>query len=217
MADDTLQFDRAERTEPPAGLTCTSCHRPIVDRYYSFAGRVLCDDCARKIEAALAHPGDLGRGILLAIGGGIVGGAVYYLVAAISGYEIGLIAILVGWLVGRGMQRGSGATGGRRYQVAAVVITYIAIAGSYAAFALRGSPASWSTWIIALAAAPLFAGFANPPGSLLSLLIIGIGLLQAWRMNQKPRLQVDGPFQVAPPPTPGPDTAPELEPPPASS
>jgi hypothetical protein len=215
MTDETLQFDRAERTEPPAGVTCTSCHRSIADRYYSFAGRVLCEDCARKIEAALAEPGQLGRGILLGIGGGIVGGAVYYAVAAISGYEIGLIAILVGWLVGRGMQRGSRAAGGRRYQLAAVIITYLAIAGSYAAFALRGSSASWSTWVVALAAAPLLAGFANPPGSLLSLLIIGIGLLQAWRMNQKPRLQVDGPFQIAPPPAPAP--GPELEPPPPAA
>jgi len=200
MADETLQFDRAERTEPPAGLSCTSCHRAIGDHYYSFAGRVLCEDCARKIEVALAHPGDLGRGILLAIGGGIVGGAVYYGVAAISGYDIGLIAILVGWLVGRGMQRGSGAVGGRRYQVAAVIITYLAIAGSYAAFALRGSAASWATWIVALVSAPLLASFSKPPGSLLSLLIIGIGLLQAWRMNQRPRLQVEGPFQIASPP-----------------
>jgi hypothetical protein len=215
MTDDTLQFDRAERAEPPAGVICTSCHRAIPDRYYSFMGRVLCEDCARKIETALAHPGDLGRGILLASGGGILGGAVYYAVAALSGYEIGLISILVGWLVGRGMQRGSGAAGGRRYQVAAVMITYFAIAGSYAAFALRGSAASWSTWIVALAAAPLLAGFANPPGSFLSLLIIGFGLMQAWRMNRRPHLQVDGPFQIGPPPAP--DTAPELEPPPVNS
>src|SRR5437773_5905049 len=129
MADEILQFDRAERIDPPPGVTCTSCHRSIPDRYYSLAGRVLCAECAGKIEAALAHPGQFGRGILLAIGGGVVGGAVYFGVAAISGYEIGLIAILVGWLVGRGMQRGSGAAGGRRYQIAAVVITYVAIAG----------------------------------------------------------------------------------------
>ena len=35
------------------------------------------------------------------------------------------------------MQRGANAVGGRKYQIAAVVITYLAIAGSYFALAAR--------------------------------------------------------------------------------
>jgi hypothetical protein len=201
LSDDSLQFDRAERAAPPGAVICASCKNPIHDAYYSLNGRTFCGRCKSQIEAALGREGDFGRGLLLAIGGGIVGGAVYFGVAALSGYEIGLIAIVVGWLVGRGMQMGSGSVGGRRYQIAAVAITYLAIAGSYFALAMRGgsAPGRLTASLLALAVAlPIIAGFANPPGSFLGLLIIGIGLMQAWRMNKKPDLRIQGPFQIAP-------------------
>jgi hypothetical protein len=216
---------------------CAACKQPIRDAYYSAKGKTFCAGCKAKIEAALAREGNFGRGLLFGLGGAVAGGAVYYGVAAVSGYEIGLIAILVGWLVGRGMQVGAHAVGGRKYQIAAVALTYLAVAGSYTAYALRearsdrtpatrgvaattrgdsataanpvlaakedGSAATTPPPLRALVTLlgltlglPIIVGFSNLPGSALGLVIIGIGLMQAWRMNRKPELEIQGPFQI---------------------
>ena len=41
-------------------------------------------------------------------GAAILGAILYFAVTAITGYEIGLVAIAVGWLVGRAIQKGTG-------------------------------------------------------------------------------------------------------------
>jgi hypothetical protein len=44
-------------------------------------------------------------------------------------------------------------------------------------------------------AAPFLMGFQN----IMGIIIIGIGLYEAWKMNRKVPLVFTGPFQVAPP------------------
>jgi hypothetical protein len=56
------------------------------------------------------------RAALFGIGAGILGAAIYYGVLALTGYNIGLVAIGVGILVGRAVRKGSGGFGGRGYQ-----------------------------------------------------------------------------------------------------
>jgi len=60
-----------------------------------------------------------------------VGSAIYYAVAKVTGYEIGLISIVVGLLVGFAVRKGSRARGGWRYQALAIFLTYLAIASTY--------------------------------------------------------------------------------------
>ncbi|HEX2223383.1 MAG TPA: hypothetical protein VHN15_04160, partial [Thermoanaerobaculia bacterium] len=48
-----------------------------------------------------------------------------------TGYEVGLISILVGFLVGAGVKKGSGGYGGWKYQTLAVALTYVAICCTY--------------------------------------------------------------------------------------
>jgi hypothetical protein len=50
--------------------------------------------------------------------------------------EIGLISILVGFMVGAGVRKGSRHRGGWHYQLLAVILTYSAIAASYSAATL---------------------------------------------------------------------------------
>ena len=52
--------------------------------------------------------------------------------------EAGLIALLLGFLVGKGVFAGSGRRGGRRYQFLAVTLTYLGIGVAYIPFALEG-------------------------------------------------------------------------------
>ena len=45
----------------------------------------------------------------------------------VSGFYIGYVSLAVGWLVGKAIMLGSKGMGGRRYQIAAVVLTYAAV------------------------------------------------------------------------------------------
>src|SRR5674476_497773 len=61
-----------------------------------------------------------------------LGGCMLYaLVAIVLHAEIGLIAILVGWMVGKAIRHGSYGRGGRPQQILAVALTYFAITTSY--------------------------------------------------------------------------------------
>ena len=68
---------------------------------------------------------------LLGLGAGLVGAMVWYAIRVVTNYDIGLVAILVGYAVGKTVRHGSGGWGGRGYQVLAVLLTYISIAATY--------------------------------------------------------------------------------------
>lgn len=164
---DTLRFDRVEPTSgAEAALLCEECREPIAVYYFETAGKVVCSRCKTKIEAALgggdtSRAGRLARAAALGLGGGIVGGIVWYLVAVYGNVELGIIAILVGYLVGMGVRRGSAGRGGRRYQVAAALITYLSIAGTYAALGARELATDAQSKVTAAAAAAKGAGTAS--------------------------------------------------------
>jgi hypothetical protein len=44
---------------------------------------------------------------------------------------------------------------------------------------------------------PVLVVFGSMPGGLLSALIIGIGMRQAWQMTAVPPLQISGPYRIA--------------------
>jgi hypothetical protein len=46
-------------------------------------------------------------------------------------------------------------------------------------------------------ALPVLVVFGSMPGGLLSALIIGIGMRQAWQMTAVPPLQISGPYRIA--------------------
>jgi hypothetical protein len=69
----------------------------------------------------------VGLGALAAVGGSIL----YFAVAAITGREFGLVAIVVGFMVGKAVQKGSRGRGGWAYQTLAVSLTYLAIVSTY--------------------------------------------------------------------------------------
>jgi len=137
-----LQFDRAVfGADAPTTFTCALCEQAITGSYYDVNARATCPSCHDQLVAA--NGVDLGmRGVLAAIGAGIgagvLGALLYYAVLAISGYEIGLIAIAVGLMVGHAVKWGSGGRGGRRFQILAVTLTYVAIVSTYVPFIIEG-------------------------------------------------------------------------------
>jgi hypothetical protein len=136
-----MQFDRADfGGGQPANPTCVACQQPVTDRYFDVNGQMTCPTCRESIANTLEkNPGWTAPFIALGagLGGGLVGALLYYAVLKLTGYEIGLIAIVVGLIVGRAVRWGSGGRGGRGYQVMAVAITYIAIVSTYVPFIIE--------------------------------------------------------------------------------
>lgn len=128
MTDTPIDF----HDEPAAAgpVTCVRCHAPLT-QYWSVDGRVVCERCAGELQAerrsSKGAVGRVMRALALGSGGMIAGALVWYGVAAYSGWQLGVIAILLGWLVGKGVQYGSGRRTGIGYQIMAVVITYLGI------------------------------------------------------------------------------------------
>ncbi len=193
-------------TEPPQAAVpaCARCGQPIDSTYHEINGAVICPACRAALEAEAATgsgSGRLARALVYGLGGAVVGAGLYYAVVAITGYEIGLIAIAVGWLVGRAVQLGSRSRGGWLYQGLAVVLTYLAIVATYARYVLqfRGDATIDAATAMAMAvtavAAPFLAGMDN----LIGILIIGFALYQAWRMNARTPLVFTGPYTLGAP------------------
>ena len=247
-----LQFDRLEptsdRTPDTAapnteGIVCSGCNSVMFDEYYSIGGKPICASCRASVETTRATsrtPKAFLKALAFALGAALAGAAVYYAVMEFLDLEIGIVAILIGWLVGRAIQKALPGGGLRRYQVLAAVLTYFAVGIAYMPLVMAEmkkdkatakaqdstavvttqatqAPASSAATkggndtanqknvrslllgvgaLIALAfALPVIAIFSGGAG-ILSALIIGIGMRQAWRMSGAPALAITGPFRV---------------------
>ena len=130
MSDSGLQFDRAERAAPGGGASCALCKQPIASTYYEINGHVTCQRCRGQILAAW-NKGSPGSRFAKALGLGAaaaaVGAGLYFGIEALTGYEFGLVAIVVGLLVGGAVRKGSNGRGGWRYQLLAMFLTYSAV------------------------------------------------------------------------------------------
>jgi hypothetical protein len=229
-----LQFDRADfgssEEAAAAASTCKGCGRPIADTYFEVNGQMVCPGCRDVVmreQATTAGVEGVFKAIAAGLGAGIVGAIIYYAVAEITGLELALVSILVGYLVGRAVRWASGGRGGRVYQVIAVVLTYLAIVGSYAPFVLEGvknaaarsggaaaapdSPLALAIAVflivLLIVVSPFIAGVQN----IIGWIIIAVALWEAWKITKRATFTVSGPFNLAirpPAPVPNPATAP---------
>ncbi len=195
-----LQFDRAmpQTTLPSAsqiGVVCARCRQAILTEYFDLNGHPLCGRCRTAIEAHADVPrgvGPFGTAAVFGLGAGMAGAAIYYAVIAIANLEIGIVAILIGYMVGRAVRHGAGGRGGRRYQVLAAALTYASVALAYAPL-VRGVPLG------VMLALPVIMVIKTLPMGAISAFIILIGMRQAWQMTGAPRLAILGPFRVGTP------------------
>jgi len=235
-----LQFDRAEYSTPPDGAACAECSGALVGHYFDVDGRMVCEKCRYALESQPAQGSSLSR-LSRALGAGLAaaaaGALVWYAIAAISGYELGLIAVAVGYAVGAAVRWGSYGRGGWRYQTIAIALTYLAIVSTYippiiselrtsssesapaqeagaassteAALAVPAAstppPADQPSGVLPIVVffvfvlviaivAPFLGGFAN----IIGLVIIGIGLYEAWKLNRRHVMTITGPHALAP-------------------
>lgn len=242
-ANDDIQFDRAEFNTDSAA-TCAECGTPLARFYYEANSQTVCEACRYAIETRFNGGSGIGRFARAAAFGLIaaaVGFGIYYGIAALTGYEFGLIAIVVGFMVGTAVRIGSRGRGGWIYQTLAIVLTYLAIVSTYipplvkglkeaarqeqaqltaasTTSAVQATPASASNGagpaqpdpatslprpvgmaiglaiLLAIACiAPFLAGFQN----IMGIVIIGIGIFEAWKLNRRGELVITGPHAIA--------------------
>ena len=134
----------------------------------------------------------MAQAALFGLGAAALGSVIFYGVTALTGYEIGLIGVLVGYLVGKAVRKGSGSIGGVQYQVLAVGLTYLSITSTYVLGILRyaHSADNYLKLFGAALIAPVLGGLQN----ILGIIIIGIALWQAWKMNRRVDVKFTGPF-----------------------
>jgi hypothetical protein len=126
------QFATAEYTSPGNSETCKSCNRPVTGSYYRVNGSLACSTCVSQLQNQLPRDSHSGfvRGMIFGVGGAVLGLILYSAFGIITGLEIGYLSLAVGYIVGKAVRIGSGGVGGRRYQIAALALTYFAVSMS---------------------------------------------------------------------------------------
>ena len=197
-----ITFDKPEYDEGVARAGCTSCHQPLGDVYYTINGHVSCTRCKEQAEAWQRGGGSPAVRVFKAIAlgslGGLVGATVWYLVGHYGHVTIGVVAILVGYLVGNGVRRGSGYRGGTGYQILAVALTYLSIAAAHYPEVVVGLSEGDNAinrvlaYFVAIPlclVAPFFMGA-------ISVAIAGFGLFEAGRINRPRPIVITGPHAL---------------------
>jgi len=131
------------------------------------------------------------RAIAYGVAAAVIGSLIYALVGL--WIQIGIVSILVGGMIGKGMMNGSRGVGGRRYQVVAVLLTYLSVSlallmdqlwfeaqhgidvAAYVAHHML-------IVIITLLLGPLAEPFSHLGAGLIDLLIMFFGMQAAWRI-----------------------------------
>jgi hypothetical protein len=67
------------------------------------------------------------RALFFGAGGALLGLALYATFEIATGWIIGYVSLAVGYIVAKAMMMGSEGIGGRRYQITAAVLTYVAV------------------------------------------------------------------------------------------
>jgi hypothetical protein len=206
---DTPQFSTAEYSPQPAMQRCRFCSTPLVSDYYRVRGQAACASCAdaaRNRSSGTSDNAAFTRALLLGIAAAIVGLAGYSAFTIATSLYVGYVALGVGYIVAKAMKFGSGGLGGRPYQIAAVILTYLAIAlaeipiilwqlraripsGHMLAVAMRLLPVGLESPILAM---------RSPVHGLINAVILFIGLQIAWRGTAATSVAVEGPFPLTP-------------------
>lgn len=229
-----LQFETAISTAPTEtetsrqGVTCVVCRRPVHDEYFDVDGQSTCRSCQDDVARLSETPREwsvFARASVFGLVAAVLGAIVYYAVIAITEFEIGLVAIAIGYMVGYGIRMGTKGRGGRRFQVVALVLTYWAVGLAYVPVLVssmseqeatqQGSanatpstdapaqPEEVPSLSLALAALvglsfalPVMVVVSSMPGGVISAAIIAFGMQQAWKMTAAPQPTISGPYRV---------------------
>lgn len=228
-SNEAPQFATAEYPAQRGAAPCKVCGKSITGPYFRANGVLVCGTCVQRIRDQTPVDSHLAfvRGICFGLGGAILGLALYAGFAVATGWIVGFVSLAVGYIVGKAMAFGSGGVGGRRYQVAAVLLTYMAVSMAAVPIAISQQMKQASAQQHAQASNPAivaqpkmhplkalgvltliglaspFLDLANPAHGLISLIILFVGIRIAWRLTAGRTVNIVGPLDDPVPAMPG--------------
>ncbi len=199
---DDLQFDKADYGGAEA--TCASCAQGLGGAWYLLGAQRVCPACRDQLMATIGAPiGAVGYAKALAAGAlaGAACAVAWAVIREVTGVELGIVAIAVGWAVAEAMRRAAGK-GARALQVGGVLIAYVAMMESNLPTLVAQMDLGESTFqqlfgwgfagILALGM-PLLVWQAGG-SAVLWYVIVAIALHRAWTGLTPPRLAFVGPL-----------------------
>lgn len=212
---DTPQFQKAEYAGA-GGDRCKMCGTALGAAYWRVGTNMTCQACAEKVESAIPQDSHSAftRGVLFGIGGAVVGLILYATFTIVTKIELGYVSLAVGYIVGKSIRMGSNNMTGRRYQIAAAILTYAAVSLAWVPIVIsQGVRPQSGEAILRLAlfgiASPFIGLAGSGFGGIIGLVILLVGIRIAWQITGAQRIPpVSGPFRntsaaaapAAPPP-----------------
>jgi hypothetical protein len=172
---------------------------------YRIGDKAVCDRCAAAIgqmqQLNQFAAGPWFFGALFGFGAAVISGFVWALIVKATRYELGLVAIGIGFFVTRAVMRGAGGRRGPSIQVLSVLLSLLGI------FVGKGLIGAWAMWDdIRKQLEPgsnetLFRVFIFFVGPFIifqgmDLLWYGLAIWEAWRIPRAIRIPIQGPYST---------------------
>jgi hypothetical protein len=129
-ARDTREPVVSELQKAPPILPCAECKTFLRTAYFSLDGRPLCPRCSQTYRDRIERgtgPAAMSRAVLYGSGAAFVGMiGLALLLMVVNGFRI-IASLGVAYLVAKAIGKATANYGGRRYQVLAVSLTYLAL------------------------------------------------------------------------------------------
>ena len=209
------EFPETSRCTRCGKAICAACER-------SLDGQPYCAACETELQQKLAAgrasmppmppmapmapipPAGLLRPMAFAFAAGLVGALAWYLTVRFTDYKLGLVAVGVGWLVGRGALFGAHGRGSTEIAIGSVVAALAAMLfGEYLilnhlALQAFASDASYASDIAhafqmpgrelpAFLSPPMFVALYRETVGAMDALFYGLGAYEAWKLPASAR------------------------------
>lgn len=131
-----------EASTVPGAASCGGCGTVLRGSYHLAGETMVCAKCRYAAEAKLngaTGAAGLLRAVMFGGSAAIVGAVAYYAFVKLTDHEWALITAFVGIGVGMAVRIGSRGHGGRKFQLVAVILTWLAMGGSHLPFLVDGA------------------------------------------------------------------------------
>ncbi|GJM23204.1 MAG: hypothetical protein DHS20C15_31190 [Planctomycetota bacterium] len=197
----TEEWDSSETEWNPDELSCQLCGVELMhETTMTVNGHPTCRECVAELAAEVAEKEASGSSVPVALVGaaigGVLGAAVWAGIAIGSGWSIGYVAVLVGFLAGQGAKLAARGGHGQPLQIAAVAgAVFGLLAAKFAIYAHAAKPyleeqAGAAISYFDSQILSTFPDALKDMSSAFDLLWIFLAVTAAWRVPATPQLEL---------------------------
>lgn len=173
----------------PSGAPCASCTQPLTKQFFVQNGAPVCPGCRAALEGSFCGA------LLLGLAATLASVGLYYVVFVLSGWRFVFVAVLAGVFIGGAVRKGAHASKLVRHRWLAVLLTYLAVVATYA-HTLAEMPGIVNPFDAALRALYLPLLMILGQKNVVTLILLGFGLHEAWKFSAPPYVHVEGPYRT---------------------